>query len=141
MCVFSKRIEKSDNNDVNFYTGIKNEKVFPWVVKRIKKHVIIIQKKLPLPDHVLIVLIQIKLALLHQDIGDRFNMKAAKISQIWRTFVPVNAKCFKNFIAWPDRGVVRRTLPKCFEKFRDCICIIDCSGVFIERPKNLTARA
>ena len=27
------------------------------------------------------------------------------------------------------------------KKFRDCICIIDCSDIFIERPKNLTAHA
>ena len=135
-----KRIEKSDK-DVNFYTGLKNAKVFLWVVKRIEKHVTIVHKKLSLPDHVLIVLMKIKLVLLHQDIGYRFNVKAATISQIWRTFVPVIAKCLKNFIAWPDRGAVRRTLPKYFEKkFRDYICIIDCSEIFIERPKNLTAR-
>ena len=51
-------------------------------------------------------------------------------------------KCLKNFIVWLDRGAVRRTLPKCFEKkFRDCIYIRDCSEIFIERAKNLTARA
>ena len=127
---------------MNFYTGLKNTKVFLWVVKRVEKHVTIIHKKLSLPDYVLIVLMTIKLALLHKDIGYRFNVKAAKISQIWRTFVPVIAKCLKNFIAWPDRGAVRRTLPKCFEKnFCDCICIIDFSKVFIERPKNLPAHA
>ena len=75
---------------MNFYTGLKNEKV--WAVKRIEKHVTIIHKKLSLPDHVLIVLMKIKLALLHQDIGDRFNGKTAKISQIWRAFFPVIAK-------------------------------------------------
>ena len=32
-----------------------------------------------LPDHVLIVLMKIKLTLFHQDIGVRFNAKAAKI--------------------------------------------------------------
>ena len=73
---------------MNFYTGLKNAKVFLWVVKRVEKHVTIIHKKLSLPDHVLIVLMKIKLALLHQDIGYRFNVKAAKISQIWGTFIP-----------------------------------------------------
>ena len=100
--VFSfKRIEKSDK-DVNFYTGLKSAKVFLWVVKRIEKHITIIHKNLSIPDHVLIVLMKIKLALL-QDIGYRFNVKAAKISQIWRAFAPVIAKCMKNFIAWPDQ--------------------------------------
>ena len=47
-----------------------------------------------------------------------------------------------NFIACPDQGAVRRTLPKSFEKkFRDCICIVDCSKIFTEKPKNLMAPA
>ena len=138
---YFKRIEKSDK-DVDFYTRLKNAKVFLQVVKRIEKHVAIIHKNLSLLDHVLIVLMKIKLALLHQDIEDRLNVKAAKSSQIWRTFVPIITKCLKNFIVRPDQRVVKRTLPKCFgKKFRDCICIIDCNKVFIERLKNLTARA
>ena len=68
-------------------------------------------------------------------------MKTAKILQIWRSFVPAIARCLKTSIAWPDFGAVRWTLRKCFEKkIRDCICIMDCSEIFIDRPKNLTAR-
>ena len=61
---FFKRIEKSAK-DMNFYTGLKNVKVFLWIIKRIEKHVTIIHKKSSLPDHVLILLMKIKLALLH----------------------------------------------------------------------------
>ena len=61
---FFKRIEKSAK-DMNFYTGLKNAKVFLWIIKRIEKHVTIIHKKSSLPDHVLILLMKIKLALLH----------------------------------------------------------------------------
>ena len=76
-----KRIEKSDK-DGNFYPGLKNAKVFLWVVKRIEKHATIIHKKLSLSNDVHIVLMKIKLALFHQDFGYRFNVKTAKISQI-----------------------------------------------------------
>ena len=77
--VFSfKIIEKSDK-DVDFYTGLNNAKVFLWILNRVEKHINIIHKKLSLPDHVLIVLMKIKLVLLHKDIGNRFNVKAAKI--------------------------------------------------------------
>ena len=136
-----KRIEKSDK-DVNFYTGRQNAKVLPWDVKRIEKHVTIIHKKLSLLDHVLIVLMKIMLALLLQDIAYRFYVKAATISQMWRTFVPFISKCLKNFIVWSDWGPARRTLPKYLEKkFCDCICIMDCSEILIERPKNLISHA
>ena len=47
-----------------------------------------------------------------------------------------------NLIVWPDHGTIRTHLPRSFKKnFKDCVCIIDCSEIFIERPKNLTARA
>ena len=43
---------------------------------------------------------------------------------------------------WPDHGTIRKHLLRSFKKnFKDCVCIIDCSETFIERPKNLTARA
>ena len=42
--------------------------------------------------------------------------EAVKISQIWKTFVPVIAKYLNNFTAWTDRGAVRRTLPKFLER-------------------------
>ena len=54
---------------------------------------------LSLPDDELIVLMNIKLALPHQDIGNRFSVKVTKISQIWRSVFPVIVKCFKNLIA------------------------------------------
>ena len=48
----------------------------------------------------------------------------------------------KNLIVWPDRGVLRRNLPHSFnKKSLDAVWIIDCSEIFIERPRNLTARA
>ena len=47
-----------------------------------------------------------------------------------------------SLILWPDHLTVRRHLLRSFKKnFKDFLCTIDCSEVFIERPKNLTARA
>ena len=64
--MFSFNRIKNSDKDVNFYTGLKNAKVFLWVVKRIEKHVTIIHKKLSLADHVLIVLMTINLQRFHK---------------------------------------------------------------------------
>ena len=64
--MFSFNRIKNSDKDVNFYTGLKNAKVFLWVVKRIEKHVTIIHKKLSLADHVLIVLMKINLQRFHK---------------------------------------------------------------------------
>ena len=64
------------------------------------------------------------------------------MSKICKSLVPLIAAHMTNLIVWPDHGTVRRHLPRSFKKnFKDCVCIIDCSEVFIERPKNLTATA
>ena len=45
-------------------------------------------------------------------------------------------------IKWPERGMLRKTLPAYFKpKYLRATCIIDCSEIFIQRPTSLTARA
>ena len=40
-------------------------------------------------------------------------------------------------IHWPDREVIRQTLPKCFKpRFSRSVCIIDCSEIVIQRPTS-----
>ena len=63
------------------------------------------------------------------------------MSKKFRSLVPLIAAHMTNLIVWPDHGTIRSHLPRSFKKnFKDCVCIIDCSEIFIERPKNLTAR-
>lgn len=45
-------------------------------------------------------------------------------------------------IRWPTTDEVRITMPMAFRKFFwKCICIIDCTEVFIDRPSDLKVRA
>ena len=45
------------------------------------------------------------------------------------------------FLVWPERDALRRNLPESFQNFKNCVSVIDCFEVFIERPFGLTARA
>ena len=50
--------------------------------------------------------------------------------------------CTSKFIVWPDRGVLRLTMPSSFRRFFcKCAIIIDCSEICMERPSDLLARA
>ena len=42
---------------------------------------------------------------------------------------------------WPDREEVRKKLPFSFSSFKNCVCIINCTEIFIERPQSQLARA
>ena len=45
-------------------------------------------------------------------------------------------------IKGPEKYILRRTIPTCFrEFFPKCVVIIDSFEIFIEKPKDLTARA
>ena len=45
------------------------------------------------------------------------------------------------FLVWPERDAPKRNLSESFWNFKNCVSIIDCFEVFIERPFGLTAQA
>ena len=47
----------------------------------------------------------------------------------------------KDFNVWAERDTVKQKLSSYFKSFRNCICIIDCTEIYIERPLNLNAHA
>ena len=55
--------------------------------------------------------------------------------------LPRLSKLLAYNIVWPTKRACYYSLPKCFKKFRRCVSIIDCTEVFIERPRNTNARS
>ena len=52
------------------------------------------------------------------------------------------ARELNQLIVWPDRQMIRKTLPDCFKAlYARATCIIDCSEIFIERATSLSARS
>ena len=48
----------------------------------------------------------------------------------------------KPVIIWPDRDALKKTMPMDFRKhFPNCVVIIDCFEIFLDRPTNLLARS
>ena len=139
---FNYNTIKDNDADMNFFTGLSCAALFMWIVTLVKSKVRPLTKSLSIEDHVLVVLMKLKLGLLNKDIAYRFNVPVHVISRIYRAWLPVLATCMAPIIVWPSRAALRSNLPDGFrKKFRDCVTIIDCCEIFMERPKNLTARA
>ena len=133
-------LKKSDDKMV-FFAGL-NRSRFVWLVNKVKSSIKILHKKLSLEDHVLVVLMKLKLGLLNKNLAVRFDISTSRMSKIFRSSVTLIAAHMTNLIVWPDHGTIRRHFLRSFKKnFEDCVSIIDCSEIFIERPKHLTARA
>ena len=95
-----------------------------------------------LENHLLLVLTKIRLGLLMEDLGHRFQISQASVSRIWNTWVPLIANSLNPLIVWPERDVVRANTPSFFKPtYGKVVSIIDCFEIFIDRPHNLTARA
>ena len=61
--------------DLQFYTGITSKELFRWVLSMIEDKSKIFAKSLTLEDHLLIVLMKLKLGLFNRDISIRFGIK------------------------------------------------------------------
>ena len=65
------------------------------------------------------------------------------VSKIFRTWIKqLSTFMADNLIYWPEKLALRKNLPECFKKdYLKTVCIIECTGIFIQRPFQLNARA
>ena len=89
--------------DLQFYTGITSKELFRWVLSMIEDKSKIFAKSLTLEDHLLIVLMKLKLGLFNRDISIRFGIKTQLTSKIYRYYLPQLAKELAFLIVWPER--------------------------------------
>ena len=149
---------------MNFYTGISSIALFniifsllyPYLPKikywRGRKTTCTIKrrshlsklKSLSHKDEFLLVLMRLRLGLLNEDVADRFGISTATASNIFATWIKLLSKILgQSMLAWLSRESIRKHLPAIFKKtgHYNTRCIIDCSEVFIERPKSLLSQA
>ena len=124
---------------MNFLTGLPNLEVFMFVLNLVK----VDAKKITtmsLENHLLVVLMKIRLGISNKDLGYRFLVRAEIISKIYRNWLPILSKHLRNYIIWPSKQALRENL-HCFKNYKNCVSIIDCAEIYIQRPLNLEARA
>ena len=162
--LFSHKGIKTDKQ-MNFYTGISTIALFnvifsllePYLQKlkywRGRKTALPINKRrfhkssqrsLSHKDEFLMVLVRLRLGLLNEDVADRFGISTGTASNIFATWIKFLNKVLGHcMLAWLPRESIQEHLPPVFKKtgHSKTRCIIDCSEVFIERPKSLLAQA
>ncbi|XP_072047344.1 uncharacterized protein [Amphiura filiformis] len=135
---------KDSDERVKYYTGLPNflvlSAVFDLIAPYLKKtHRSLLTKF----QQMMLVLMRIRLNLSEQDLAYRFNVSQSTVSRIFRATLDVMFTRLQHLIIWPEREVLRDTMPMQFRKeFGQRVAvIIDCFEIFIDRPSNLLARA
>ena len=164
---FTWRKIKSDAK-MNFYTGISNIIVFHVIFDLIKPYLSTVQywrgakkyirstskvkrhfsrfnqRKISQKDEFLLTLIRLRLGLLNEDLADRFNISPTICSNTFKTWVRLlNYTLGNALVKWLPSECIREHLPNIYKLkgHHNLRCIIDCSEVFIERPKSLQLQA
>ncbi|XP_028303821.1 uncharacterized protein LOC114463999 isoform X2 [Gouania willdenowi] len=142
MLTFGYNSVTVDNERLKFFTGLTSLTVFVWLVNILKRNILLVSQKMSVEDHLLLVLIKLRLGISNRDIAYRFQIPVSTVSRTLRTCLPVLSAVLKPLIKWPSKEAVQENMPVAFKrKFCKCRCVIDCMEICIDRPTHLTARA
>lgn len=155
-------IVTSSNKKVNFYTGIISLQMFvgifnilePAVLKQYSDVASTDKKryengnkpgparKLTKYEEYTLTLIRLRHAVPITILTDLFNVSSARVSQIFTTWICHMSELAGRLIIWPSRHLTQKHMPPSFKKkFPKCRSSIDCTEIFIERPRNPTTQA
>ena len=78
-------------------------------------------------------LMKLRLNLFDDDLAYRFGVHHSTVSRNFHRVLDVMAVRTEHLIKWPERHVLRETMPMSFRRFfRKCCVIIDCTEVSTE---------
>lgn len=98
-------------------------------------------RKLSIREELLMVLMKLRLGIINELLGDMFGVSSSSVSQIFNTYARMLSKVVSPLIFWPPKEKIRQHLPKDMAKYPDLRVTIDCTEVFIERPRHLDLQA
>ena len=100
------------------------------------------RSKMHLKDQLLMTLVKLRLDIQFENLGDQFNCPKSSAHDIFKRWTHLMYYKLKFLIKSPDHDASRETLPHVFAQYFPRLThIIDCTEIFIDRPKNLKARA
>ena len=99
-------------------------------------------RKLSRSDELILTLVRFRLALPIFVMAQVFGVSCSRVSSVFTTWMFCLFHIFKDCIIWPSRELVRKFMPQSFlRNFPRTRAIIDCSEIFIQRPRNPSVNA
>ncbi len=138
---FDEDYFKDSDDKVRFFTGLTNwdilSKLFQFVLPHFVTH-----SSLSKFQQLSLTLMRLRLGSTGVELGYHFGIHPSTVCRIFSDVVGMLYVRTKFLIVWPEREILRKTLPMDFRKnCPNCVVILDCFEVFIDRPSDLLARA
>lgn len=96
------------------------------------------ERVLTAKQELIMVLLKLRLGINNAFIGSLYGVSASTTSRIFNTWIKFLAFELSPLVFWPDKEVILQTMPKSLkQKYKTLRCTIDCTEVFIGRPRNL----
>uniref|UniRef100_A0A671VQE7 DDE Tnp4 domain-containing protein n=1 Tax=Sparus aurata TaxID=8175 RepID=A0A671VQE7_SPAAU len=132
-----------NNKDFIFFTGLCADSFWQLLQVVLTFCSQTLNTKLAVHEQFLLVLMRLRLGLLFTDLGRRFGVSRTTASEIFTFWRPILARFMREkVIVWLPRDTLNRIRPKTFHKnYPKATCIIDCTEVVVQRPKNVRKRS
>ncbi|KAK3088806.1 hypothetical protein FSP39_023942 [Pinctada imbricata] len=99
-------------------------------------------RKLSMSDELIMTLVRFRLALPVYVMAHLFGVSGSRVSSVFTTWMFCLFHIFKGFIIRPSRELIKKFMPSSFLRtFPRTRAIIDCSEIFIQRPRNPSTNA
>ncbi|XP_050038400.3 uncharacterized protein [Dermacentor andersoni] len=91
----------------------------------------------------LLCLMRLRLGLLYGHLARIFQISVSSVSNHVSYILSLLCKIMKKVVIWLPKSHIQNSMPDSFieNKHDDTTCILDCTEVFLQRPKKLMARA
>ena len=130
-----------DDKKVKYYTGLSNVGTLLLLLKFLLPGITTVERSLTHFQQLVMVLLKLRLNLEEIDLAYRFNVSQSTVSRMFRTWMMCMGERLAPLIRWPSRNEIKKTMPIAFRNFfGKCVCIVDCTEIFIDRPSDLKAR-
>lgn len=127
---------------VCYFTGLPSIEVLESVFDFVSTRVSTSRSALPPFQQFVMVLMKLRLNVDNELLSSIFHVHASTVSRYFQKWIDVMYERMKPLVMWPDQEQLHKTMPMEFRKdFSNCVVIIDCFEVFMDRPKGLMARA
>ena len=135
------RDDMNDDKKVKYYTGLSNLGTLLLLLDLLLPGMSTVERSLTHFQQLVMVLLKLRLNLEEIDLAYRFNVSQPTVSRMFKKWMMCMGEKLAPLIRWPSRNEIRKTMPMAFRSFfGKCVCIIDCTEIFIDRPSDLKAR-